>query len=160
MIVVGLAILLLCTQVILPDYVWTPANNERGWIKTQITYGVDEPCYESKWLGCWSMGQIEFRKDIDFDLTELKVDGGASTNNLFMQIQSNASKIKIIRPVITETTAYGAALAAAIGNDQLQLDGIDKFWKEDKSFSTNADEVGFYQKKSIQWDKFIRAAFL
>ncbi len=47
-------------------------------------------------------------------LTELKVDGGASRNNLLMQYQSNLLGIKVVRPKITETTALGAAYLAGL----------------------------------------------
>jgi len=48
-------------------------------------------------------------------LLALKVDGGASANNLLMQIQSDAVGLDVIRPADVETTARGAAYAAAIG---------------------------------------------
>lgn len=48
-------------------------------------------------------------KDMDAPLKELKVDGGASRNNLLMQHQADLLGITVVRPKITETTALGAA---------------------------------------------------
>ena len=52
---------------------------------------------------------MEMQKDANTNFSSLKVDGGASTNNLLMQIQSNLLNKKVIRPKTTETTALGAA---------------------------------------------------
>jgi len=52
---------------------------------------------------------IEMEKDSGTKFNNLKVDGGASNNNLLMQIQSNLLNTNVIRPKITETTALGAA---------------------------------------------------
>ncbi len=53
-------------------------------------------------------------KDMNAPLTELKVDGGASRNNLLMQFQANLLGINVVRPKITETTALGAAYLAGL----------------------------------------------
>src|SRR5690606_35147209 len=54
-------------------------------------------------------------KDGPVKVTSLKVDGGASANNLLMGLQANFSHLKIIRPEIIETTGYGVALGALVG---------------------------------------------
>lgn len=54
------------------------------------------------------------QKDSGIVLGELKVDGGASRNNLMMQFQSDILNTKVIRPVETETTARGAAYLAGL----------------------------------------------
>ena len=56
----------------------------------------------------------DMAKDMNHPLTELKVDGGASRNNLLMQYQANLLGIKVVRPKITETTALGAAYLAGL----------------------------------------------
>ena len=59
---------------------------------------------------------IEYmEKDSGIAVKEMKVDGGASVNNLLMQIQSDISGIPIIRPSMVETTALGAAFLAGLG---------------------------------------------
>ena len=55
---------------------------------------------------------IEMQKDAGVDFKTLKVDGGASNNNLLMQIQANLIDAHVIRPKVTETTAMGAAVLA------------------------------------------------
>ncbi len=45
----------------------------------------------------------------------LKVDGGAAANDLLMQMQSDISGIRVLRPQVRETTALGAALLAGLG---------------------------------------------
>jgi glycerol kinase len=54
-------------------------------------------------------------KDSGFALGELRVDGGASTNNLLMQFQADLLQVPVLRPRITETTALGAAFLAGLG---------------------------------------------
>ena len=54
------------------------------------------------------------QKDADITLKELKVDGGASRNNLLMQFQADILGTSVIRPTVTETTALGAAYLAGL----------------------------------------------
>ena len=59
---------------------------------------------------------IEYmEKDSGIAVKEMNVDGGASINNLLMQIQSDLCGIPIIRPGMVETTALGAAFLAGLG---------------------------------------------
>ena len=53
--------------------------------------------------------------DAKVELTELRVDGGASANDLLMQCQSDFTAVPIVRPRNVECTAYGAALLAGLG---------------------------------------------
>ncbi|HQY31800.1 MAG TPA: FGGY-family carbohydrate kinase, partial [Thermomicrobiales bacterium] len=53
--------------------------------------------------------------DANHALTELRVDGGASRNNLLMQIQADLAGVPVTRSTMTETTAFGAALLAGLG---------------------------------------------
>jgi glycerol kinase len=48
-------------------------------------------------------------------LVELRVDGGATANNLLMQFQADLLGVPVVRPAVTETTALGAAYLAGIG---------------------------------------------
>ena len=57
---------------------------------------------------------IEMEKDAGIKFKSFKVDGGASENNLLMQIQSNFLNKIVVRPKITETTALGAAFFAGL----------------------------------------------
>ena len=79
-------------------------------------------------------------KDMEAPLTELKVDGGASRNNLLMQYQSNLLGIKVVRPKITETTALGAGYLAGLAvGFWKDIDEIKNQWQVERSFEPLAD---------------------
>ncbi len=99
------------------------------------------------------------KKDYSSPIEQLKVDGGACANNLMMQMQADISDLEIVRPMIIETTAYGAALAAAIGCDLLSLNDLDKFWSAERSF-TESSNRSFYKAKNKQWKQTIQRLFL
>ena len=92
------------------------------------------------------------------ELTSLKVDGGASTNNFLIQFQSDISDITIMRPECTETTALGAAYLAglAVGFWQSK-DEIRENWRCAKVFKPNISED---KRKDLQkgWDRAVRCA--
>jgi glycerol kinase len=68
-------------------------------------------------------------------LTELKVDGGASANNLLMQFQSDLLNVPVMRPRVQETTALGAAYLAGLAVGYWGgLDDIAKNWQLDREF--------------------------
>jgi glycerol kinase len=73
--------------------------------------------------------------DAKIRLRELRVDGGASVNNLLMQIQADLLGIPVVRPKVTETTALGAAYLAglAVGFWRNTQD-IAKHWQVDRRF--------------------------
>lgn len=79
-------------------------------------------------------------KDFGKPLKELKVDGGASENNLLMQMQCDFLDTPIVRPAMTDTTALGAALfaglAAGIFDD---LNDVKKTWQRDREFTPSMD---------------------
>lgn len=76
-----------------------------------------------------------FEEDLGYKFNDIRVDGGATQNNLLMQIQADILGIPVIRPSITETTALGAAFLAGLGvsfwND---TEEIKKSLKTDKIF--------------------------
>ncbi len=75
-------------------------------------------------------------KDLGAPLTELKVDGGASRNNLLMQFQSNLLGIPVVRPKITETTALGAAYLAGLAvGFWKDIDEIKNQWQVERTFN-------------------------
>jgi glycerol kinase len=84
---------------------------------------------------------IEMQKDAGVEFSKLKVDGGASNNNLLMQIQADLLNSKVIRPKITETTALGAAFLAGLATGFWKsTEDLEKLWKEDQSFEPNPDD--------------------
>ena len=84
------------------------------------------------------------QKDAGISLAELKVDGGASRNNLLMQFQADILGTSVIRPQVTETTALGAAYLAGLAVGYWEsIDHIKSQWAVDTAFTPSApkDEV-------------------
>ena len=89
------------------------------------------------------------QKDAGITLKELKVDGGASRNNLLMQFQADILGTSVIRPTVTETTALGAAYLAGLAVGYWEsLDHIKSQWGVDTEFTPSAaeDEVNGLKK--------------
>jgi glycerol kinase len=74
--------------------------------------------------------------DAGIKLRELRVDGGASANDLLMQLQADLLNVPVVRPKVAETTALGAAYLAglAVGYWKSQAD-IARQWQADKRFT-------------------------
>ena len=73
--------------------------------------------------------------DYGGDLVELKVDGGASVNNLLMQMQADFLGCRIVRPKFVETTALGAAFLAGLGvGIWKEIADVRQAWKADREF--------------------------
>lgn len=84
---------------------------------------------------------VEMQKDAGIKFSNLKVDGGASNNNLLMQIQADLLNTRVIRPKVTETTALGAAFLAGLASGFWKsTKDLKKLWKEDYSFDPNPDD--------------------
>ncbi|MFM8621705.1 MAG: glycerol kinase GlpK [Candidatus Nanopelagicaceae bacterium] len=88
--------------------------------------------------------------DSGIKLTEMRVDGGITNNKLCMQLQSDIMAIDIVKPVITETTALGAAFAAGLAVGVWESTSqIKKIWKREATWNSKSDanwrSVG-YQK--------------
>ena len=95
------------------------------------------------------------QKDADLTFKSLKVDGGGSTNNLLMQIQSNLLYAKVIRPEITETTALGAAYFAGLASGYWSsIDSIKNIWKVDREFNPEKNQEN--QKIIDNWERRIK----
>ena len=96
--------------------------------------------------------------DAGITVAELRVDGGATANNLLMQFQSDLLNTKVIRPQITETTALGAAYLAGLATGfWSSLDEVQKQWQIEKIFTPACnDETRSSWAKG--WQKAIQAA--
>jgi glycerol kinase len=78
--------------------------------------------------------------DSGVDLTELKVDGGMTANDALMQFQADILDVPVVRPVVAETTALGAAYAAGLAVGFWEtLDDLRANWQEDKRWTPNID---------------------
>ena len=73
--------------------------------------------------------------DAGVPLKELRVDGGAATNNMLMQFQADLLGVPVVRPAVTETTALGAAYLAGIAVGYWKsADEVSGQWKVDRRF--------------------------
>lgn len=97
-------------------------------------------------------------KDIGSLPKALRVDGGATLNDFLLQTQANFSSLEVTRPKVIETTAYGAALAAAVGSNDINLSDISKLWKSDKTFLF--ENTSYYNGKKESWNKMIKKLYL
>lgn len=77
--------------------------------------------------------------DSGLNIVELKVDGGASRNNLLMQFQSNLLDTEVWRPSVTETTALGAAYFAGLAVGYWEsVQQLHSQWQLERSFRPDA----------------------
>jgi len=95
-------------------------------------------------------------QDAGVPLRELRVDGGASRNNLLMQLQADLLGVPVVRPKVTETTALGAAylagLACGVWRD---ADDIAALWQVDRRFEPGLSDVA-RRHKLQRWQEAVR----
>lgn len=97
-------------------------------------------------------------KDTGIDLTELRVDGGASANNLLMQFQSDVLGIKVVRPKTIETTAMGAAYLAGLATGYWKnIEEIATLWQLDRTFTPDMPAETL-QKMKDKWADAVERA--
>lgn len=97
--------------------------------------------------------------DSGVDLGELRVDGGMTANNALMQFQADILGVDVVKPVVAETTALGAAYAAgiAVGFWNGEQDVIDN-WQEDKRW-TPAMDADERARQMRLWKKAVTRTF-
>jgi glycerol kinase len=94
-------------------------------------------------------------QDSGVDLESLKVDGGMVQNDLLMQFQADLLGVPVIRPVVAETTALGAAYAAGLATGfWAEQEDLRENWQEDhrwepKMDSSQSDEYFKFWKKAV-----------
>lgn len=95
------------------------------------------------------------QKDAKTNFKSLKVDGGGSTNNLLMQIQSNLLEVDVVRPETTETTALGAAFFAGLASGFWDsIESLKKAWNINKKFKPIKNEET--QNIITLWEKRVK----
>ena len=134
-------------------------SDARGII-TGLTRGSTKSHIARATLEAMALQNVEIleamQKDAKIKLKSLKVDGGAASNSLLMQLQADYLGAEVLRPAIFETTALGAALIAGLGvgvwSHQNELLNV---LKKDRSFSV---EMNSKQKKARfdLWMKSVR----
>lgn len=97
-------------------------------------------------------------EDSGIPLRTLRVDGGAVDNQFLMQFQSDILGVSVERPVVSETTALGAAylagLAVGFWADQAEIAAL---WQVDRTYKSNMDE-SLRTERYAGWKKAVRAA--
>ncbi len=97
-------------------------------------------------------------RDSGHSLGTLKVDGGASANDLLMQFQSDVLGVEIARPELVESTALGAAFLAGLGTGVwTDQDQISKTWREAKRFTPTVNR-GWVKEHLARWDAAVAKA--
>jgi glycerol kinase len=97
-------------------------------------------------------------RDSGRELTMLKVDGGASANDLLMQFQSDVLGVQISRPDVVETTALGALFLAGLGTGVWKdQDEVRKTWREQKRFVPTSDRARVNEHLA-RWDAAVAKA--
>lgn len=115
---------------------WNP--HARGLI-TGLTRGSTRAHIARATLEAMALQNAEIlfamQKNLGHSLRSMRVDGGASANDLLMQIQSDYLGVEVVRPDAIETTSLGAAYLAGLGAGVYKsLAEIKKIWKVDKTF--------------------------
>jgi glycerol kinase len=97
--------------------------------------------------------------DSGVDLTELKVDGGMIANNTLMQFQADILGVPVVRPVVAETTALGAAYAAGLAvGFWSDLGELRSNWQEDSRWTPSMDQ-GEVDRQLRNWKKAVTKTF-
>jgi glycerol kinase len=138
---------------------WRPEG--RGAI-TGLTRGTTRAHIARATLEGIALQNVDILRAMERDagraLTVLKVDGGASANDLLMQFQCDVLGVEISRPEMVETTALGAAFLAGLGTgvwkDQAQ---VTQTWREQKRFTPTADRARVAEHLA-RWDAAVRKA--
>ncbi|MFK7000049.1 glycerol kinase GlpK [Flavobacterium oreochromis] len=101
---------------------------------------------------------LAMQADSHIYIKELRVDGGATVNNLLMQFQADVLNTKVIRPIITETTALGAAYLAGLAvGFWKNIDELQQQWQVEKIF-TSTIEPEIRNTLNEGWKKAISAS--
>lgn len=95
------------------------------------------------------------QNDTNIKLISLKVDGGASVNDILMQFQSDVLNVILTRPKIIETTSLGAAMLAGLGIKMFKnIEELKEKWKLDKVYSPNFTD--YTEKVLTNWNISIK----
>ena len=125
----------------------------RGTSKEQIVRAaVEAMAYQTRDV------MEAMRLDSGIDITSLRVDGGASVMDFLLEFQADLLGVEVQRPVVSETTAQGAAFMAGLSVGYWKdLDEIERIWRVEKTFSPSADREPMKKKYSL-WKKAVQRA--
>jgi len=135
-------------------------QHARGTI-TGITRGTNSGHFARAALESIAYQTMDVLKSMEADagtpISELRVDGGATANNILMQFQADIMKCKVIRPQVTEVTALGAAYLAGLATGFWRdVEEISAQWKVERNFEPA--ELENYDELVNGWERAIKAA--
>lgn len=135
-------------------------QHARGTI-TGITRGTNSAHFARAALESIAYQTMDVLKAMEADantpISELRVDGGATENNILMQFQADIMKCKVIRPKITEVTAMGAAYLAGLATGFWNsIEDIAEQWQVERNFEPA--ELGNYDDLISGWKRAVKAA--
>lgn len=135
-------------------------QHARGTI-TGITRGTNSGHFARAALESIAYQTMDVLKSMEADagtpISELRVDGGATANNILMQFQADIMKCRVIRPQVTEVTALGAAYLAGLATGFWKdVEEISAQWKVERNFEPVALEN--YTELINGWERAIKAA--
>ena len=94
------------------------------------------------------------RQDADISINELRIDGGAVSNNLLVQLQADISSLTISRPTVLESTALGAAYLAGLASGIWTQQQLSELWLENRRFYCQQPSEQMNHLKST-WHKAV-----
>ncbi len=98
------------------------------------------------------------QQDSGVKLAQLKVDGGASVSNALMQFQADLLDVPVLRPVVAETTALGAAYLAGLAVGYWEnLDDVSRNWQLERRFAPSMSATNRNQRYE-QWQRAVERA--
>jgi glycerol kinase len=135
-------------------------QHARGTI-TGITRGTNSGHFARAALESIAYQTMDVLKSMEADagtpISELRVDGGATANNILMQFQADIMKCRVIRPEVTEVTALGAAYLAGLATGFWKdVAEISAQWKVERNFEPQALEN--HTELINGWERAIKAA--
>lgn len=110
-------------------------------------------------IACQTVDVLDaMQKDAGISLHELRVDGGASRNDLLMQFQADILNVPVIRPAVTETTALGAAYLAGLAvSFWASQEEIASQWQMERCFEPGMNEDERKQRL-VTWRRAVQRA--
>lgn len=135
-------------------------QHARGTI-TGITRGTNSCHFARAALESIAFQTMDVLKAMEADagtsISELRVDGGATANNLLMQFQADIMKCRVIRPKVTEVTALGAAYLAGLATDFWgSIEEIAMQWQINRIFEPK--DLENYDDLVNGWYRAVKAA--
>jgi len=135
-------------------------NQEARGTMVGITRGTTSAHIARAALESIAFQTMEVLKAMEADsgtsIQELRVDGGATVNDLLMQLQADLLGVKVIRPAITETTAMGAAYMAGLAvGFWKNIEEIQQQWMMERTFHPGSENDK--EELTKGWKKAVRA---